>query len=171
MRKYICFIIIVLIGYFCNKGLEPPRHAPTGFSGVIRYQGTWFNDVQVNKLIASKVYRTFRNINEILFLVLETDSIDVHPSLSLQDNLPINVDSTLYTFQLPAGEYLYIAVVQAIGDPLNPSNWKVVGVYSDNPEWTPKRLLVADHVMQKNIDITVDFNNLPPQPFDTSLVR
>lgn len=169
MSKFISFFLITLLCLIvsCDHGLEPPAETTrlTGFSGQILYRGTWPPNVQLNKLIASKVYRRFRDINEIVSLVMYTDSIKIYP-VGLLSSLPVNVDTTQYQFELPAGEYLYIAVVQAHDDIANPQNWKIVGVYSDNVDRSPKSLVITENHMHKDIDIEVDFDNLPPQPFD-----
>ena len=171
----LCFAVAwALVNSGCNHGLSPALVATTlasGFGGTIYYRGEWPDNVGQNKLVASKVYRRFHDINEILSLVLTTDSIRVFPSASLSDNLPTNVDSSSYKFHLQPAEYRYVAVVQAHGDPLDFANWKIVGVYGDSVNGFPRTVDVGQDQIVNGIDLVVDFDHPPPQPFDTTSVQ
>jgi len=58
----------------------------------------------------------------------------------------------------------YIAVAQQYG--LNIfRDWRVVGVYASDSLWTPKALTLTRGERRMDVDITIDFRNPPPQPF------
>jgi hypothetical protein len=70
-----------------------------------------------------------------------------------------------YELYLRPQTYYYIAVVQQYGTDVF-SQWKVVSVYGYTPS-TPNPLSVSvlDEHFTTGINFTVDFYNVPPQPF------
>ncbi len=160
--KYFVFLLVVSVVLIsCDYGLEPPK-IEQGIAGKIYYKGNQPEVITAHYLIASKVYRTFKDISEILFLV----SVD---SISLYDKpLPtVRTDSLDYRFKLSPAVYKYIAIAQAWGDPSVAGNWKIVGVYDlDTTTVTPTEVTVVEGIFNTDLNIYVDYNNLPPQPFE-----
>lgn len=149
----------------CDHGLAPPpkEAIEQGIEGKIFYKGNYPTNITAHKLFASKVYRTFRDMKEIMNLIFTTDSIALYPP-----DLPFTkIDSIDYRFVLQPDMYRYIAVAQARGEITDPANWKIVGVYSlDTINWSPRPILIGNGEFVDSINITVDYNNPPPQPFD-----
>ncbi len=65
------------------------------------------------------------------------------------------------------GTYAYIAVAQQSTEELSlaRNDWFVSGIYYANGDTTqPGTMVIPDSTFVENINITVDFNNPPPQP-------
>lgn len=169
MKKVLCFIFALLTFSGCDKGLSPPLpdKVDQGINGKIYYQGNYPDSLREHRLIAAKMYRKYRSINEILNLILSgSDSIQVYPPIA-GPPLPLTkIDSLEYKFSLPPATYKYIAVVQSTGDLIDSTKWKVVGVYATyNEIFQPYEVTVKLGEYIENINIIVDYDNLPPQPF------
>ena len=68
---------------------------------------------------------------------------------------------------LPAGYYAYVVVAQQYGEVVT-EDWRAVGQYDTTGTGTdsiPTAVTVLENNIMENIDIEVDFYNLPPQPF------
>jgi hypothetical protein len=85
--------------------------------------------------------------------------------VELAEGLPINVDSTHYTLELETGTYNYLSIAQQYGtDVFN--DWRSVGQFNTTPgDSFPDAVTVIQDSLLTNINIFVDFNNLPIQPF------
>lgn len=168
------FIVLFLFSFAiisCDHGLAPPpkEKIEQGISGTIYYKGTFPDSLKEHRLIAAKMYRKFRSMNEIMMLILSgSDSIHIYPSI-LQSSLSLQKeDSIKYRFVLPPAEYKYIAVAQTTGEVFDSTKWKIVGVHSlDSITWDPRPVHIHSGSFVDSINITVDYNNPPPQPFDT----
>lgn len=170
MNKFILIIIVFLILSGCDKGLTPPipEKVDQGISGTIYYRGNFPDSLKEHRLIAAKMYRKYRSINEILNLILTgSDSIQIFPSIA-SPPLPLQkIDSLRYRFSLPPSVYKYIAVVQTTGELLDSTRWRIVGVYGKmDGTFQPDSVEVKIGEFIENVNINVDYNNLPPQPFD-----
>ena len=88
----------------------------------------------------------------------------VYPAIG-EDNLPYYVDSTSFVMELDPGYYEYVAVAQQYGPSLF-TDWLAAGQYdtlfSDD---LPTAITVSEGELLEDINIDVDFDNLPPQPF------
>jgi hypothetical protein len=110
-----------------------------------------------------------------------TDSVSIIPSLLAgkaaayppvnQDYLPTLVDSVIYEFTTATGtnlqvmEYQYVAVWYQYG-PNILHDWRPAGVYTvSSTSTTPLPLRVLLHRVVPDVNILVDFNNLPPVPW------
>lgn len=162
------FISILLIALSllvsCDGGLEPtakedPTKPKNLIFGTIRYvQGkdSWPPADSMKDL-------------RIVFFTSLPDSAGILSDLVAgkvlftDSSLAFNVDSSSYQFKVTTTPitFKYIAVAQNYGTFLD---WKVVGLYS-NDGVTPKELFIGKDSVVRNIDINVDFKNLPPQPF------
>ena len=86
---------------------------------------------------------------------------------ALSEGLPINVDSTHYEVELENTTYAYITVAQQYGPDVF-SQWRSVGQYNITAgDSLPTAVTVIKDSILQNIDIFVDFNNLPVQFFET----
>ncbi|MDP2209459.1 MAG: hypothetical protein Q8K98_11930 [Bacteroidota bacterium] len=167
-------IIIVLFLFSfaiisCDHGLAPPpkEKIEQGISGTIYYRGAFPDSLKEHRLFAAKMDRKFRSMNEIMTLILSgSDSIQIYPSI-LQSPLSLTKeDSIKFRFVLPPALYKYLAVAQTTGAIFDSSQWKIVGVYSlDSINWVPRPILIGSGEFVDSINITVDYNNPPPQPF------
>lgn len=104
----------------------------------------------------------FRNFppGNILEEVLTGSAVFSPPDLDT--SLPIWVDSTAYSIELDPGEYEYIVVAQQFGELYD---WRAVGQYDTTPEDSlPTPVTVPANTFLEQIDIQVDFDNLPIQP-------
>jgi hypothetical protein len=164
------FLAFLLFSGGCDHGLEPSRPVQPGFAGTIHFEGQWPSDTIEIRLIASQVWRQFTSYTEIIQLVAYTDSVKIYPPPA-ENGLPMGRDSVHYDFPVPPSTYRYIAVAQRFGT--NPfADWRIIGVY-DGRSGTlePKEVIVLSDQHVSGIDILVDFNNPPPQPFKEVIAK
>jgi hypothetical protein len=166
-KAIIVLLLTALVNLSCDHGLAPPPQViiEQGIKGKVFYKGIFPSDITAHKLIASKIYRKFHDMNEVMNLILTTDSISVYPA-----ELPFTqIDSIEYRFVLQPYLYKYIAIAQARGEITNPYNWKIVGVYDlDTTTVEPTSVNILSGEFKDSINIYVDYNHLPPQPFDST---
>jgi hypothetical protein len=158
----LCFLLIS-----CDGGLAPSR-TKVGFSGTVRFLGTWPpQDSLITLLIfASEVY-PLDSAKVISGLFSDPATIFMFPGLN--QSLPLNVDSIPYSFILPPGIFKYIGVIQQV-DPDFANRgiraFRVIGFYSDSTDPAlPGTVHIQEGEMTSGIDIDVDFQNIPIQPF------
>lgn len=153
----------------CDHGLAPPpkKIIEQGITGTIYYKGTFPDSLKEHRLFAAKMYRKFRSMNEIMTLILSgSDSIQIYPSILQSPLSLIKEDSIKFRFVLPPALYKYIAVAQTTGAIFDSSKWKIVGVYtSDTLRIVPNQVSIEPGKFIENVNIYVDYDNLPPQPF------
>ena len=173
MRLIIPIILCALI-YGCDSGLAPTSvitttPTVTGISGVIYFTpGSWprADSLAGLMIFASKNY-PLDSVSVVAGIFSNPPTIFFYPGIST--SLPFFVDSIAYTFPLPAGTYKYIGVIQqTVGDLATQGIriYRVVGVYNDSLNLLqPGTVTVNNSSLVKNINISVDFHNPPPQPF------
>ncbi|MFC2088585.1 hypothetical protein ACFLSX_03210 [Calditrichota bacterium] len=163
--KYFLLIIFILVA--CDHGIDPgePESTsttanPTGIRGKIFYQNWPPLDSLYNlKLVIFKNYPPGDIVGEVT-----GGNAIAYPEV-LDENLPYFQDSTGYTIELAAGTYEYIAVAQQYGPGLF-FDWQAVGQYDTTLQDTiPTAITVIQDSMFSNINIHVDFDSLPGQPF------
>lgn len=169
MIRLISIILLTILVFGCDKGLSPPvpEKIDQGIAGVIYYKGNFPDSLKEHRLIAAKMYRKYRSINEILNLILTgSDSIQIFPPIA-SPSLPLyKIDSLSYRFSLPPAIYKYIAIVQTTGALMDSTKWKIVGVYTEQVDtFQPGTVEVKLGQYVEEVNINVDYNNLPPQPF------
>jgi hypothetical protein len=166
MRFLVLFILCFMLAA-CDGGLAPLPMAEPGFSGTVYFTpdswpkdslfSLWIFASQVYPLDSEKVYNGLLGSKTTIFL---------YPSIS--QSLPlIEADSMLYSFPLQSGLYRYVGVIQQITpDFAGIRSFRVVGFYKDpiNP-LQPGIVEVNDTSTVEGININVDFNNPPVQPF------
>lgn len=153
--------------FACDHGIDPGEPEdnstptnPTGIEGKIYYQNWPPLDSLYNlKLVVFKNYPPGDIVGEVT-----GGSAIAYPEV-LDENLPYNVDSTNYTLELSSGIYEYIAVAQQYG-PYLFLDWRAVGQYDTTlQDSIPTAITVIDDSMLSKINIYVDFDSLPGQPF------
>lgn len=156
--KYIFLLLIILIS--CQEGLEPKLIPSSFIGGVITFKGgisSWPDSVTALRVVA------FKNDNpEVFFEEIAQGNAYVDFT-----SLPIRVESIEWFLNIPDPpvEIKYIAVaLQPTSDILNQI---VVGVYTISGDKTqPSWVKVDNGDTFNNLNIEVDFDDLPPQPFD-----
>ncbi len=151
----------------CNEELGP-LNADSGFSGVLRFRNWPPADSNFEMRL-------------IVFEDVPTDSAGIIPTLlagkaaiwpAAGQDFPTMIDSLPYEFTERTGtnlhvkNYNYVAVVWQYGSNVL-LDWRPAGVYTAGAPNTspPVPLRVVLHRIIPNIDILVDFHNLPPIPW------
>ncbi len=157
-------MVLALLLSSCDKGLSPSAAGPTvsmGYmSGMIRYQHWPPGDSLVDlRLVVFRVFPPTNIVNEVLL-----GRAVVYPPLG-GSALPFYVDSLLYEFSLPAGEYQYVAIAQQFGPAIS-TDWRAVGQYDlDSNLFIPSPVMIVENDTTYDINFNVDFTNPPPPPF------
>jgi hypothetical protein len=167
--KYLPVVVLVLLIFLfavrCEHGLSPSdaRQIPkdvTGISGVIIYKNWPSLDSLKNlRLVA---FRNFPPQN-ILAEVLSGQAV-VYPPIDTSAHLLYNVAFEEYTMPLAPDTFKYIVVAQQYGDNLV-TDWRAVGQYDTDTDSLPTSIIIEENSLLENININVDFKNLPIQPF------
>jgi len=169
-RKCVGLVLSVITIFFlaisCDHGIEPLEVETSGFSGTITFVSDWPDSVKRSFLVVFEdplLSDTNFTIFNLKFLSTEIPlGSSVHNYSSL-DSSYIPPEPGPF----PAGIYAYVAVVQQSTPNLSLSrkDWFVSGLYYSNGDTTkPGTMVIPDSTFVRNINITVDFNNPPPQP-------
>ena len=157
------WLLIIILLYACNHGIAPtdtpdkPQN-PGGISGKIYYQN-WPPAEEIKNL---KVIVFLEFPPDDIFNEVQSGRAIVYPP-ELSVSLPQLVDSSNYEVQLEPGIYEYVVIAQQYGGFLD---WRAVGHYSTiHSDSIPSPVVVISDSILHDIDIYVDFNNLPIQPF------
>lgn len=162
--SWISVIVFVFAGFGCEGGLTLPPRIQPGISGTLTVNGAWppQDSVQTLWIFASQIFPI--DSAKVVSGILE-NKILLYPAID--KSLPYNFSTLSYNFPLPPATYYYFGVLQRFGPNLvDPKSYKVVGVYSDslNP-LLPATLEVRELEVLPGVNLTIDFYNLPPQPF------
>ncbi len=148
----------------CNEqGLDPNDVTEPGFRGTISFisKRPPADSLKDLRIVAVPYFPIDTLFLPIILKVVEG-------TIPFGENITSKADSgTYHSYEMLVKPqvYHYIAVVQQFGPDVF-SHWKVVGVHSfEQAPFLPKPVAVKDGVMSTGVDITVDFYNLPPQPF------
>lgn len=156
----IIFVVFLLIT--CDHGIGPDNESSniTGISGTLYFMN--WPPADSIKLLKMVVFYNFPP-KDILSEVLN-DSAFAYPA-ALTESLPYGIDSVQFQMELKAGRYGYIAIAQQYGDDVF-NDWRAAGQYDKTPaDSLPTAVFVEKGILKENIDVTVDFNHLPVQPF------
>jgi hypothetical protein len=163
-QKILIILYVILMGiYSCDHGLKPTevnQEQKSGISGKISYTN-WppADSLYDLRLVVFKMYPPENILEE-----LSAGRAFVYPAIG-EDNLPYFVDSTSFIMELNPGYYEYVAVAQQYGSDLF-SDWLAAGQYDTLfTDDLPTAITVSEGEMLEDINIAVDFDNLPPQPF------
>ncbi len=169
LLKYIsAYLILLFFAVACDHGIEPRPvlPEPPGFSGTVSFINTWPDSIK----------RAFIVVFENPLLTPADFTIQNLKYLSRE----ISLGSQIYEFSsldsafipavpgpFPPGTYAYVAVVQQSTEDLSlaRNDWFVSGVYYANNDTTkPGKMVIPESSFVRNINITVEFDNPPPQP-------
>jgi hypothetical protein len=173
-------LMVVLPG--CDGGLGPIVE-PTGFSGVITYKN-WppsdsllelrlvvFEEIPTDSAgLIVAVLSAAQNLEDVKAAIYPP----LGPGHSVAEALQVlgnnNADSVKYEFLkestwLKERTYKYVVLAWRYG-PMYFSDWAPAGVYTYEPGSTlPAPVVVRANRLLKDINISVDFHNLPPLPW------
>lgn len=155
--KFLKIIIIIILLTSCDKGLEPPEVIePAILTGKITYINNWPDD---DSLFAVRIAAFKAEPGQGLV----QEVIDGNAYFNLE-TMPFNVDSTEFELIIdePPLTLNYIAVAWQYED--NLESQRVIGIYSLNNDDTPASIDL-DPGEQFEINIEVNWDDLPPQPF------
>lgn len=158
--KNLFFFIVTFIVLSCSEGLQVEIFEDSYLRGKIIYKGgadSWPDSVVAIRVGAFKTDDPSSFQDELINGNVYVDF----------NSLPIRVDSTSFELLItdPPVELKYIAV--ALQENTNILNQKIVGIYTITGDNTkPSMIMIDKGKSVENIIIEVDFENLPPQPFD-----
>ena len=166
MHRTVLGMIFILLCSGCDTGMSP-LNEPAGFRGVIRFKN-WPppDSVLELRLVAFKAFPT--DSSSILSALLLGYAV-VYPPVGTQ-GFPFFQDSIAYSFTtkgttLQVDNYAYVALAWRYGTNFF-ADWRPAGVYTTRPgTFDPALVRVLLHKIARNIDIDVDFRNLPPKPW------
>jgi hypothetical protein len=158
-------IIFILLFYACNTGLDPTKeiyNKPESFlKGRIIYlngKDSWpsKDSVFAVRVVAFKNYPPDDIISEIIS----------GNAYFIFESLPLFVDSSDFSITIPDPpvELKYIAAALQYADTLTAQ--LAIGVFTESGDNTKPSSINIQPGKEYFIYINVDFNNLPPQPFD-----
>lgn len=155
--------VIFLLSGCDEHGLNPDNVDESGFGGTISFVSKLpppdsLFDIRI---VAVPYFPVDTLFQPIILKVL--DGV-----IPFSENFKQSADSgktIRYELFVKPQTYYYVAVVQQFGIDVF-SQWKVVSVYGYGPsDPNPKIIAVEDGKFTRNINFTVDFYDLPPQPF------
>ncbi len=147
----------------CDKGIEPVE-GKSAFSGKIVFKGGWLAGIKRTHLVVFK--EPIRSVNDFSAANLSF----------VLDSIPYGTKEFSYNssdmqfspiFSITPGSHKYIVVAQSKTPELTliRADWTVVGVYCESGDQSkPKAMIINTGKTTANVNITVDFNNPPPQP-------
>lgn len=159
MNKYntIILTIIALFLSSCDKGLEPPENVQPAILNVnVNFINDWPKQDSIHglRVVAFKLLPSESLINEILSGNAKYKDLDMEYNVNnkkiqfVYEDLPLELKYIVVAWQ-----YDTLITVQ-----------RAIGVYNKINKKEPSSIKLnnADTV---NIDIEVDWNDFPPQPF------
>jgi hypothetical protein len=151
-------MLMVLAVASCDHGLTPVEPQGAGFGGKLTVISAF---PPSDSLLDFRVV-AFRNYppKDILLELLSGNAV-------FSDTLSMTKKEQTYTLLNSGlkGAFSYVVVAQRYGPALD-SNWHAVGVYTITGDVTkPSPIDLKGGIFVSGVDITIDFYNLPPQPF------
>lgn len=151
-------LIVVLIS--CNEGLAPPPAiSPSYIKGNLTYKGgksKWppSDSVKDIRVVAFRNYPPKDVVSEV-----------TNGTAFFTDSKLKFVDSDTFSIVIakPPLDIQYLVVAQNYGTILQ---WHAIGVYSISGDNTKPTTINITPGKVYNADINIDFDNLPPQPFN-----
>jgi hypothetical protein len=169
--KYLIFQtvvpILMLLAVACeDHGIEPRPLENSGFSGKVSFISEWPDSIKRAFIVV------FENplLSDSDFTIFNLKFLSREIPLGVNEHNFSSLDSAYIPATpgpFPSGTYSYVAVVQQSTDEISLArkDWFVSGVYYANGDTTkPGKMVIPDSTFVENINITVDFNNPPPQP-------
>lgn len=160
MNKILLFFTLVILFTGCDGGLEPHKAIELSYiRGKIFYKNgkdKWppIDSVKDMRVVAFKDYPP----KDILTEVTGGNAIFT------QESTGIMVDSSEFEIIIKDApvKFNYIVVAQNYGSIFE---WRAVGVYTTTGDVNKPSSLLVEQGKSYYLNLTVDFNNLPPQPF------
>ncbi len=145
--RYLLLVLLILWG--CDHGLEPPDFSGTGtIKGTIQYVGTWpaLEDLHDLRFVGMR------------FVPQDTSDFLQLNEMAISSGLQKHVSSDSFEIlEAAAGFYLYSGVAQQFED--NFLSWRPVGLYTDDGG-----IFTVAPNETTTIHLVVDFDNLPVFP-------
>lgn len=163
-QNIVIYTLLIFILYSCDMGLAPKEPSKKSYiSGEISYKGGKDKWPPADSVIEIRLV-AFKNfpLSDSSSILRELSDGNAYFTL---DTLPRFVEKSNYSLEITDPPVLlkYIAVAQRYG---NLFQWRVIGVYSEaGDSLKPLSVMVNPGDSLININIEVDFQNLPPQPF------
>lgn len=158
LKIIILLISSLLLLFSCDKGLEPPEVVSSAFlTGKVKFINDWPKQDSVHGVRVG-AFKTLPSENIIEEVINGNALFNLEP-------LGYNLDSAEFQFEideLPI-ELKYIVVAWQYETEL--TKQRVVGVYNLEGDKTKPASIKLDYGESFNIQIEVDWNEFPPQPF------
>lgn len=158
IQSQIILYLLVFLLYSCDKGLEPQeKMTPALLKGRVIFKNEWPKIDSVFGIRAG-AFKSPPSENLI------SEVINGNAFFNLQ-TLGYNIDSASFKFEidkLPV-ELVYIVIAWQYEDDL--SMQRVIGVYNTNNDKTKPSSVYLENGDSVNIEIEVNWNDFPPQPF------
>jgi len=155
------FLILPIL-YSCQEGLEPPPTEDRSYiGGKITFIGgndSWpsADSVHAVRVVAFKDYPPKDILTELL----------TGNAYFTMESLPFFVDTASFSIEIPETPVVFEYIAVALQYTNELTSQLAIGVYTlsgDKLQPSPVELNKGQRIT--NIDIEVDFNDLPPQPF------
>ena len=166
LKSFFAVSVITYCLLACDHGIEPLEAESSGFSGTVTFNSEWPDSIKRSFLV---VFQNPLN-SDSDFTIFNLKYLSREIPLGSSQYAYSSLDSAFIPPEpgpFPSGSYSYVAVVQQSTENLSfaRKDWFVSGVYYANGDTTdPGTMLIPDSTFVRNIDITVDFGNPPPQP-------
>jgi len=166
MRGTVLAVMFILLCSGCDTGLSP-LNEPAGFSGVIRFKNWPPPDSVLELRVVA--FKTYPDDSSSILTALLLGNAVVYPPVGAT-GFPFYRDSLEYEFTtkgttLQAETYNYVALAWRYGINFF-ADWRPACVYTTSPgTFDPAPVRVLLHKITRNVDIEVDYQNLPPKPW------
>ncbi len=164
--KVIATFVVSLVFLSCGDDSGLVEYYPTpALVGKIKFISKVppVDSLKSMRIGASPFYPLYSTFDSILTQGILTGKIPVTSTLNLEGL--DSGDVINFTFDLPPGEYKYIALLHQYGTNFL-TDWQVISVYGSTKTIpNPKSLTLTQKGKIYDVDLIVDFKNLPPQPF------
>lgn len=158
--KRVLFTLLIAIIVSCDGGLKPEPESRSYLTGNVIFTNSIEDWVPADSLYDLRVvaFKNFPPENVILEVL-------GGQAYFTQDSLEYYVENVSFKLEIPDApvELKYIAVAQQYDSVL--TAWRAVGVYNTSGDNAEHSSIFIEKGETKEISITVDFTNLPPQPF------
>jgi hypothetical protein len=155
-------LAVAIVASSCG-GLDPAEVPPRSFlKGTVTFvggQSSWPDtNVYDVRVVAFENQPTV--VDSVLAAILAGKAV-------ISDGLPLRVDRTAYAIQItdPPRTFRYVVVALQNGPQLL-SDWLMLSVYTPSGDPADPGTVDLGKGQELVIDFIVDFNNLPPQPFE-----
>lgn len=158
---FLSSIIILFLLDSCNEGLVPPDKITKSYlNGIITYKNSkdgWpaKDSTYAIRVVAFKSYPPGNIIEEI-------QTGNAYLTLN---SLPLFVDSSSFSLEIPNPPIELKYIVIALQYDSSFFAQKAVGVFTTSGDKTKPSSIIIEGGKTYNINIDVDFTDLPPQPF------